>query len=57
MAQTELLVSKLGIVVSIGSETNTMSRPKEFARFTYEDDEDEDSTVGKMPPSDSEDEN
>ncbi|KAI1401351.1 nucleic acid-binding protein [Hypoxylon fuscum] len=28
--------------------------PKEFPRVTYED-EDEDSTVGKMPPSDSED--
>ncbi|OTA93812.1 hypothetical protein M434DRAFT_30655 [Hypoxylon sp. CO27-5] len=27
--------------------------PKEFPRSTYEDDEDEDSTVGKMPPSDS----
>ncbi|KAI0489704.1 hypothetical protein F4859DRAFT_164105 [Xylaria cf. heliscus] len=31
--------------------------PKEFAKVTYDDDEDEDeSTVGKMPPSDSEDE-
>ncbi|KAK6957621.1 hypothetical protein Daesc_000408 [Daldinia eschscholtzii] len=30
--------------------------PKEFPRSTYEDDEDEDSTVGKLPPSDSEDE-
>ncbi|KAI0889107.1 nucleic acid-binding protein [Annulohypoxylon maeteangense] len=29
--------------------------PKEFPRFTYED-EDEDSTTGKMPPLDSEDE-
>ncbi|KAI1458023.1 nucleic acid-binding protein [Annulohypoxylon moriforme] len=29
--------------------------PKEFPRFTY-DDEDEDSTTGKMPPSDSENE-
>ncbi|KAI2637244.1 nucleic acid-binding protein [Hypomontagnella submonticulosa] len=30
--------------------------PKEFPRFTYEDeDEDEESTVGRMPPSDSED--
>ncbi|KAI0899871.1 nucleic acid-binding protein [Annulohypoxylon nitens] len=29
--------------------------PKEFPRFTYED-SDEDSTTGKMPPSDSEDE-
>ncbi|KAI1335883.1 nucleic acid-binding protein [Xylariaceae sp. FL0016] len=28
--------------------------PKEFARSTYEEDEDEESTVGKMPPSDSE---
>ncbi|KAI0543033.1 hypothetical protein GGR58DRAFT_5602 [Xylaria digitata] len=28
--------------------------PKEFAKSTYEDDEDEESTVGKMPPSDSE---
>ncbi|KAI1416775.1 nucleic acid-binding protein [Hypoxylon sp. FL1857] len=30
--------------------------PKEFPRPTYEDDDDEDSTVGRMPPSDSEDE-
>ncbi|KAJ8128589.1 hypothetical protein O1611_g5046 [Lasiodiplodia mahajangana] len=31
--------------------------PKEFAKITYDDeDEDEESTVGKMPPSDSEDE-
>ncbi|KAM7183977.1 hypothetical protein V8F20_012416 [Naviculisporaceae sp. PSN 640] len=31
--------------------------PKEFAKNTYDDDEeDEDSTVGKMPPSDSEEE-
>ncbi|KAI1657902.1 nucleic acid-binding protein [Daldinia decipiens] len=36
---------------------NSALSPKEFARFTYEDDEDEDSTVGKMPASDSEDEN
>ncbi|TGJ84159.1 hypothetical protein E0Z10_g4599 [Xylaria hypoxylon] len=28
--------------------------PKGFAKTTYEDDEDEESTVGKMPPSDSE---
>jgi probable RNA-binding protein EIF1AD len=32
-------------------------RPSKFAKNTYgEDDEDEDSTVGKMPPSDSEEE-
>lgn len=31
-------------------------RPKEFARATYDEDEDEEeSNVGKMPPSDSED--
>ncbi|KAI6086178.1 nucleic acid-binding protein [Hypoxylon rubiginosum] len=30
--------------------------PKEFPRATLEDEEDEDSTVGRMPPSDSEDE-
>ncbi|XXG98369.1 D-amino acid oxidase [Hypoxylon texense] len=30
--------------------------PKEFPRSTFGDDEDEDSTVGRMPPSDSEDE-
>ncbi|KAI0971320.1 hypothetical protein F4678DRAFT_461269 [Xylaria arbuscula] len=28
--------------------------PKEFAKATYDDEEDEESTVGKMPPSDSE---
>ncbi|KAI0847564.1 nucleic acid-binding protein [Daldinia vernicosa] len=45
-------------VVGIEKEWRKQSYwPKEFARFTYEDDEDEDSTVGKMPPSDSEDEN
>ena len=31
-------------------------RPKEFSRSTYEDEDDEESNVGKMPPSDSEDE-
>ncbi|KAI1306808.1 hypothetical protein F5Y03DRAFT_128442 [Xylaria venustula] len=30
--------------------------PKEFAKATYDDEEDEESTVGRMPPSDSEDE-
>ncbi|KAM7220144.1 hypothetical protein V8F06_004472 [Rhypophila decipiens] len=30
--------------------------PKEFTKNTYDDEEDEDSTVGKMPPSDSEEE-
>ncbi|KAI1180695.1 hypothetical protein F4777DRAFT_259079 [Nemania sp. FL0916] len=30
--------------------------PKEFAKATYDDDEDEESTVGQMPPSDSEEE-
>ncbi|CAJ2514186.1 Uu.00g023050.m01.CDS01 [Anthostomella pinea] len=30
--------------------------PKEFVKSTYEDDDDGKSTVGKMPPSDSEDE-
>ncbi|KAI0406082.1 hypothetical protein F4802DRAFT_116273 [Xylaria palmicola] len=30
--------------------------PKEFAKETYDDDEDEDSNVGKLPPSDSEEE-
>ncbi|KAI1377610.1 nucleic acid-binding protein [Hypoxylon crocopeplum] len=30
--------------------------PKEFPRSTYDDEEDEDSNVGRMPPSDSEDE-
>ncbi|KAK4207069.1 hypothetical protein QBC37DRAFT_487759 [Rhypophila decipiens] len=30
--------------------------PEEFAKNTYDDEEDEDSTVGKMPPSDSEEE-
>ncbi|KAI1142463.1 nucleic acid-binding protein [Hypoxylon sp. FL0543] len=30
--------------------------PKEFPRSIFEDDEDEESTVGRMPPSDSEDE-
>ncbi|KAI0109915.1 nucleic acid-binding protein [Daldinia grandis] len=44
-------------VVGIEKEWRKQSYwPKEFARFTYKDD-DEDSTVGKMPPSDSEDEN
>ncbi|KAI1630904.1 hypothetical protein F4809DRAFT_226471 [Biscogniauxia mediterranea] len=28
--------------------------PKEFAKFTYDSEEDEESTVGRMPPSDSE---
>ncbi|KAK4207571.1 hypothetical protein QBC37DRAFT_355094 [Rhypophila decipiens] len=30
--------------------------PKEFTKNTYDDEEDENSTVGKMPPSDSEEE-
>ncbi|GAP84888.1 putative translation initiation factor 1a if-1 protein [Rosellinia necatrix] len=30
--------------------------PKEFAKAPYDEDEDEESTVGKMPPSDSEEE-
>jgi len=29
-------------------------RPNEFVKNTHGEDEDEDSTVGKMPPSDSE---
>jgi probable RNA-binding protein EIF1AD len=33
-----------------------MCRPKNFVKNTYGDEEDEDSTVGKMPPSDSEEE-
>lgn len=31
-------------------------RPKQFAKNTYGEEEDEDSTVGKLPPSDSEEE-
>nr|AAK07847.1 protein G6G8.9 [Neurospora crassa] len=31
-------------------------RPKQFVRQTYDESEDEESTVGKLPPSDSEDE-
>jgi probable RNA-binding protein EIF1AD len=33
-----------------------MRRPSKFAKNTYGEDEDEDSNVGKMPPSDSEEE-
>ncbi len=33
-----------------------MPRPKKFVRNTYGEDDDEDSNVGKMPPSDSEEE-
>lgn len=37
--------------------SNNNNRPKEFGKTRYEDEEDEsDSNVGKMPPSDSEDE-
>lgn len=36
---------------------NLLHRPKEFAKAAYDqDDSEEESTVGKMPPSDSEDE-
>ncbi|KAI0387739.1 nucleic acid-binding protein [Hypomontagnella monticulosa] len=45
------------IVNIVGDEREWRKRsywPKEFARVTHEDD-DEDSTVGRMPPSDSED--
>lgn len=34
----------------------TCRRPKEFAPIVYSDEEESDSNVGKMPPSDSEDE-
>lgn len=33
-----------------------LGRPKKFVKNTFGDDEDEDSTVGRMPPSDSEEE-
>jgi probable RNA-binding protein EIF1AD len=35
---------------------NLTPRPKKFVKNTYGQDEDEDSTVGKMPPSDSDEE-
>lgn len=31
-------------------------RPKQFPKNTYDDEDDDESNVGKMPPSDSEDE-
>ncbi|KAI0423165.1 hypothetical protein F5X98DRAFT_5498 [Xylaria grammica] len=40
--------------VTIHAGLTQNSRPKEFAKTTYEDDEDGESTIGKMPPLDSE---
>lgn len=54
MAKTELLVSLIPHFLA-DYKSDVEPRPKEFPRFTYED-SDEDSTTGKMPPSDSEDE-
>jgi probable RNA-binding protein EIF1AD len=36
--------------------TDAMCRPKKFVKNTYGEDEDDESNVGKMPPSDSEEE-
>ncbi len=52
MAQTELLVSSFNITLHAGLTRNP--RPKEFAKATYDDEENEGSIVGRMPPSDSE---
>jgi hypothetical protein len=53
VAQTEILVSRF-ILDTMNGKLILTHRPNEFSRTTFEDSEDEDSNVGKMPPSDSE---
>jgi hypothetical protein len=52
--------SRIGELQNIPSQSTLIedvSRPNEFFKCsTYEDSEDEESRIGKMPPSDSEDE-
>lgn len=54
MAETTLLVRgcPIGCCKPSWLTLETWKRPKEFVKQTYDDDED-DSNVGKMPPSDS----
>ncbi|KAM7211803.1 hypothetical protein V8F06_012809 [Rhypophila decipiens] len=51
-----VLVDLARVVGEIVNVVRDEKQPKEFAKNTYDDSEDEDSTVGKMPPSDSEEE-
>ena len=55
MAEAAVLVGAV-LHLLIGPGLTTARRPSKFVKNTYGEDEDEDSTVGKMPPSDSEEE-
>jgi probable RNA-binding protein EIF1AD len=58
VAETGLLVgfTPLSRSISRGKRLANGSRPKEFTKNTYNDDSDSDDNTGKMPPSDSEEE-
>lgn len=57
MAETGLLVGlHLSLSPSLEEKLANGSRPKEFTKNTYNDDSDSDDNTGKMPPSDSEEE-